>query len=131
MTRTLGASPGAARHPMHTVLVKPSDSNWTVTFGETLLAQSDMALIVEESGYKPVVYFPPNDVRVETMLESSSVTTCPFKGEANYFAAAIDGQRVDIAWQYPIVYDEVEKIAGYIAFYEDRVAIASESNDER
>ena len=42
-----------------------------------------------------------------------------------------DGEQKDIAWFYPAVYDEVEAIAGYIAFYADRVEIESEENDER
>jgi len=130
MDTTLGPSPGAARHPMHTLQVVPSDRNWTVSLGEKLLAQSDKTLVLEESGYNTVVYFPPQDVRVDSLIESSSLTTCPFKGEANYFAAEINGKCMDIAWQYGAVYNEVGPIAGYIAFYADRVQIESESIDE-
>lgn len=96
-----------------------------------MLAASDKALLVEESGYEPVTYFPPQDVTSEYMLQSESHTTCPFKGRAEYFAASVDGEQKDIAWFYPAVYDEVEAIAGYIAFYADRVEIESEENDER
>ncbi len=131
MNTTLGPSPGAARHPMHTVQVTPSDRNWTVNLDRSLLAQSNQALLVEESGYAPVVYFPPQDVRVNSMVESDSRTTCPFKGESQYLAAEIDGKRTDIAWSYPAVFNEVDAIAGYIAFYVDRVEIHSDSDDDK
>lgn len=130
MGATLGPSPGAMRHPKHMVQVTPSARRWTVRLGETVLAQSHKALVIEESGYKPVVYFPPENVSVESMLASSSVTTCPFKGEASYLAAKIDGKLTDIAWYYSSVYNEVDAIAGYIAFYADRTEMESESIDE-
>ncbi len=131
MSPTLGASRAAARHPMHTLEILPSDRIWTVMLGGSLLARSETALVLEESGYAPVVYFPPQDVRAESMLESDSRTTCPFKGEAQYLAAEIDGKRIDIAWSYRDVYNEVEAIAGYIAFYADRVELHTESVDEK
>ena len=72
-----------------------------------MLAASNKALLVEESGYEPVTYFPPHDVAIDSMLQSDSKTTCPFKGQAGYFAANIAGEQKDIAWFYPDVYDEV------------------------
>lgn len=96
-----------------------------------VLAESNKALLVEESGYEPVTYFPPQDVSSGSMLQSDSQTTCPFKGQAGYIAAMVGGERKDIAWFYPAVYNEVEAIAGYIAFYADRVEIESEEIDEK
>lgn len=80
-----------------------------------------------ESGYSPVVYFPPEDVRTEALIESNTSTHCPFKGDASYWAAEIDGEKRDIAWFYPRTFDEVSPIAGFIAFYVDRVTVAPES----
>lgn len=127
MNTTLGPSPGAARHPLHSLRIAPSDQHWVVKSGETLLAASEKALIVEESRYRPVIYFPAQDVLLDSMSASDSVTTCPFKGEARYYAADLGGKRRDIAWQYPAVYDEVAALAGYIAFYSDRVDVTAEN----
>ena len=131
MSATLGPSPGAARSPQHSVDIRASDKAWRVMLDGRMLAASDRALVVEESGYEPVTYFPPQDVSSESMLHSESQTTCPFKGQAGYFAAIVDGEQKDIAWFYPAVYNEVEAIAGYIAFYADRVEIESEEIDEK
>ena len=87
------------------------------------VADSCNTIAVEETGHDLVLYFPPKDVVTDRLLESDNRTTCPFKGEAHYFAAMVDGKKQDVAWFYPVVYDEVAAIAGYIAFYADRVSV--------
>jgi len=131
MRKSLGPSPGAARYPEHTVEILTSDKVWRIQLDARTLAKSNRVLLLKESGYEPVAYFPPRDVSVDTLLPSEAQTTCPFKGRADYFAASIDGKQTDIAWSYPAVYDEVAAIAGYIAFYADRVAVTSEEVDEK
>ena len=121
MSATLGPSPGATRYPQHNVNIRTSNRVWRVMLDGRMLAASGKVLVLEESGYEPVTYFPPQDVISEFMLPSEAHTTCPFKGQADYFAARVDDEQKDIAWFYPVVYDEVEAIAGYIAFYADRV----------
>ncbi len=131
MSTTLGPSPGAARYPEHRVNIQASDKGWRVLLDGRTLAESGRTLLLNESGYEPVTYFPPQDVSSELMLQSESQTTCPFKGRADYFAASIDGKQKDIAWVYPAVYNEVQSIAGYIAFYSDRVELESVEINEK
>jgi uncharacterized protein (DUF427 family) len=106
-----------------------SEKRWSVSFGSLQLASSSAALLMEESGFPPVVYFPPEDVATQLMLTSETRSVCPFKGEAHYHSIEIPdlegkpGEK-DIAWYYPEVYDGVAAIAGYIAFYADRVRIS-------
>ncbi len=130
MSKTLGPSPGSLKYPDHTVSISADDGLWTATVNGTRVAESRDALVVDETGYEQVIYFPGRDVRTELFDESDSRTTCPFKGEAHYFAADVGGMKEDIAWFYPAVYDEVAAIAGYVAFYTDRVTLRSgnESN---
>ena len=124
MSNTRGPSPGAARHPDHRVQISLAAKPCTAQSGARVLAESDAALIVNESGYPPVVYFPPQDVRLEHLVATESKSTCPFKGEAHYFALAELPHEQDVAWTYRLVYDEVAELAGYIAFYEDRVQVS-------
>jgi len=131
MSASLGPSPGAARYPEHRIDIESSDKVWRVLLDGRTLAESNRALLLDESGYETVAYFPRQDVSIEFMLQSDAQTTCPFKGRADYFAASIDGKQQDIAWIYPAVYDEVDLIAGYIAFYADRVAVGAEEVDEQ
>ena len=94
-----------------------------VEIGSVPVAESCDTIAVEETGHDVVLYFPPEDVVTELLLKSDSRTTCPFKGEAHYFAAVVDGKKQDVAWFYPVIYDEMAAIAGYIAFYADRVNV--------
>ena len=121
MNKTLGPSPAALRHPEHLTQLSEKKGCCVVEINGVQIAESCDTIAVEETGHDLVLYFPSEDVVTEILLDSDSRTTCPFKGEARYFAAMIDGRKQDIAWFYPQVYDEVAPIAGYIAFYADRV----------
>ncbi|NOX70356.1 MAG: DUF427 domain-containing protein [Gammaproteobacteria bacterium] len=131
MRASLGPSPGTARYPEHIVDIQTSKRVWRVLLNGRTLAKSNNVLLLNESGYEPVAYFPPQDVGIESLSPSEAQTTCPFKGRADYFAASVNGKQTDIAWVYPAVYDEVEAIAGYVAFYRDRVVVKSEEVDEK
>ncbi len=129
MSTNKGPAPGFINHPEHVVRIAPGDQRWTVRDGDVVLADSHRTRLVEETGYERVIYFPPEDVSLERLIQNDDRTTCPFKGEARYFvhAAAKNGQ--PLAWTYPSVYDEVASIQGYIAFYEDRVELREETTD--
>jgi uncharacterized protein (DUF427 family) len=128
MNKTLGPSPGALKYPHHSVAISEDDGHWTVTVNGTQVADSRSTLAVDETDYERVNYFPVSDVKTELLEESLSRSTCPFKGEAHYLAVEIDGKTQDIGWFYPSVYDEVAPIAGYVAFYADRVTVAPADN---
>lgn len=127
MTTSLGPSPGHRKHPDHTIRIQPHPARVTVRIGGETIADSANVLQLDEQGYACVLYFPPSDVHVEGLQPSSTRTRCPFKGEASYFAKERGGVLLDVAWCYSEVYDEVQPIAGYLAFYADRVDITTES----
>ena len=127
VTDSLGASAAARRNPDHTITIAPSGQPWVAMLGDLELARSDRALLLSEASYPPVVYFPPDDVHTEALEPSDTSTHCPFKGDASYWASEIDGKPIDVAWYYPRTFDEVMPIAGYIAFYSDRVVVSEAS----
>ena len=54
------------------------------------------------------------------------VTTCPYKGEANYYAIRDDDARDDNAvWTYEHPKGDVGEIAGHLAFYPNRVEVVA------
>ena len=77
----------------HTVTITPSDAHLEVTLGGELLASSDNALRLEETGLPARYYLPKADVRMDLLEATTFHTTCPFKGEASYWSATIDGTR--------------------------------------
>lgn len=89
-----------------------------------VLAESNRAILVDEQDHALAVYFPREDVAMDRLVAVEGKTThCPYKGDAGYFALA-GGDGEPIAWSYPQPYHEVAAIADYIAFHQDRVAVA-------
>ncbi len=130
MSTNKGPGPGFINHPDHLVRIASSNHRWTVRNGDAILADSRRTLVVEETGYERVIYFPPEDVSLEQLMQTEHRTTCPFKGEARYFVRAVAKNGQPLAWTYPSVYDDVAPIQSYIAFYEDRVELQEEPTDD-
>src|SRR5436189_25488 len=67
------------------------------------------------------------EVRRELMRPTEHHTRCPYKGEAAYWTIELPGDAVsnrrseNAVWAYPSPYDEVSGLAGYYAFYPNRV----------
>ena len=120
-------APGFINHPDHRIAIEPVGKRWRAHIEDDVLAESDNALVLREGRYPPVVYFPRNDVAAARLVATDSKTTCPFKGEASYFRH-VDGSN-DVAWTYTETYDEVEAIAGYVAFYTNKVDVTDEPED--
>ncbi len=78
-----------------------------------VLAESDKCEVVEGNQY-----FPADSINKQYFKESSTHTTCPWKGVASYYTIEVDGQEnKDAAWYYPTTKDKAKNIEGYIAFW--------------
>ncbi|NEO65222.1 MAG: DUF427 domain-containing protein [Moorea sp. SIO4G2] len=77
-----------------------------------LLAESDECVVVEGNQY-----FPPDSINKEYFKESTTHTTCYWKGEASYYTIVVDGkENKDAAWYYPSTKEKAKPIEGYVAF---------------
>ena len=66
-------------------------------------------------------YIPKLDVRMDLLIPTETVTGCAYKGFAQYWSIDAGGQIVkDLAWSYKTPLPENVKIAGLIAFYNER-----------
>ncbi|BCB59386.1 hypothetical protein HaloA020_00870 [Halomonas sp. A020] len=96
------------------ITLHPSQQRMQVRVGGVLLAVSSNTLELRENGYPPRHYFPRKDVRMDLLTTSETSTHCPFKGHTVYFSL---GELRDIAWSYEEPIEEMEAIAGRVAFY--------------
>lgn len=63
-------------------------------------------------------YFPPESVRREYFVESSTKTVCPWKGLARYYTVMVDGEaNPDAAWTYPKPTPLARRIRNHVAFW--------------
>jgi uncharacterized protein (DUF427 family) len=92
-----------------------------VRHGGEVLAETAESLLVDEQDHGLVFYFPRSDVRLDLLKPTDDESRCPYKGDASYWRFA-EGTE-PIAWSYEQPYPQVEQIAGYIAFYQDRVQV--------
>ncbi len=82
-------------------------------WNEYIIAQSDQTISVEGNQY-----FPPESVKIDYLTNSSTHTTCPWKGLASYKNILVNGKiNKDAAWYYPEPKAEASNIKGYYAFW--------------
>jgi len=82
-------------------------------FNGVVLAESEKTQVVDGNHY-----FPPETVNSEYFQETSTHTTCPWKGLASYYTINVNGESLkDAAWTYPAAKDAAKAIENYVAFY--------------
>lgn len=111
-----------ARDPYRRVDVLHSARHVQVKLNGELVADSTRPLLLFETGLPTRYYLPPQDVRLDLLRKSPTVTQCPYKGVATTWSADVDGKTYeDIAWSYPFPIPELPKIEGLICFYNENV----------
>ena len=104
----------------HRVETRPSTNTVRVEHDGEVLAESDRALELHETGLPVRYYLPREDVRMDLLIPSPTRSHCPYKGDASYFSAA--GAR-DAFWSYEEPLAGREDIAGLIAPWPGRVEV--------
>ncbi|MGW0955678.1 DUF427 domain-containing protein [Streptomyces sp. NPDC002545] len=102
----------------HTITIGKSDEHVRVVRGGQVLAESDRALVLRETGCPPRYYLPPEDVRLDLLTASDTHTYCPFKGTASYWSLP---DAADLVWAYPAPKQDVAEIKDHLCFYEVEV----------
>lgn len=83
------------------------------TWNNVDLAESEQTVVVEGNHY-----FPPEAINKEYFQESSTHSTCPWKGEASYYNLVVNGQvNKDAAWYYPEPKAAAAEIKNHVAFW--------------
>lgn len=113
--------------PDHPITVTPTGSRVVARVGGTVVADTAGALTLQESTYPAALYVPMADVDPDLLRPSETRTWCPYKGEASYWSVVVDGTELtDVVWGYDDPASGVPEIAGFVAFYPDRVDVGVE-----
>ena len=106
------------------IMIRKAPGTWVVRAGGAVIGETKNALELTEGDYPPVIYFPRGDVAMAFLDQSDTTSSCPYKGEAIYYAiVANSGPIADAAWSYENPKPAVAQIAGYLAFYTNKVAV--------
>jgi uncharacterized protein (DUF427 family) len=83
------------------------------TWNEAVLAESDDTVVVEGNHY-----FPRSAVAEEYLKDSTTRSTCPWKGQAAYLTLEVAGHvNPDAAWYYPDPSPAAAEIKDRVAFW--------------
>ncbi|MFJ3495499.1 DUF427 domain-containing protein [Streptomyces sp. NPDC086091] len=103
----------------HTITIEETDAHVRVVHGDQVLAETDRALLLRETGCPPRYYLPPEDVRLDLLTASDTSTHCPFKGDATYWSLP---DAPDLVWAYPDPKPDVRQIKDHLCFYAPQVS---------
>jgi uncharacterized protein (DUF427 family) len=111
--------------PDHPITISPALKRVRVRFGDDVIADASDALDLKEWTYPIARYVPRSAVQMDRLVKTDHTTHCPYKGDASYFSiVAKDGTRLENAvWSYETPFPAMAEIAGYLAFYPNKVEI--------
>jgi uncharacterized protein (DUF427 family) len=112
------------RDPYHRVDVLPTARHIRISLEGEMLAESDEAMALFESNLPIRWYLPRRDVKAG-LEPTDTVTRCPYKGIASYHAVRRENGEVvkDLIWCYEDPLRAVDRIAGRLCFFNERVDV--------
>jgi uncharacterized protein (DUF427 family) len=111
-----------ARDPYKRVDILPSSRHVRVVLSGVTIADTHHAQLLLETGLPTRYYIPQQDMRMEFLEPTETITYCPYKGKASYWSTSI-GEQVfkDIVWSYQEPLPECTPIAHFLCVYNERV----------
>lgn len=115
---------GHPRDPYSRIDVHKSARHVRVSRDGVVLAETRRSRILFETALPPRYYIPPEDVRTELLIPSTTRTRCAYKGSAAYWSVRI-GERVvdDLVWSYPQPQHDAEPVCDLLCFFDERVDV--------
>jgi len=108
-------------HPEHEVITERIHQQVEVWLEGELIAKTDNAIKVKETGYDDVIYIPKNDLTNIDLLKSGDYD-CPFKGHAELYTVKHGARDLEnAAWSYEDPFDQVQELKGRVAFYPEKI----------
>lgn len=113
---------GHLRDPYHRVDVRGSSRHVKVLAGDEVVAETNTAKLLSETGVPNRWYIPPEDVRSEPLAPSETTTHCAYKGQASYHSLRVGETEIpDAAWFYLEPFENALKAKGHLCFLGDGI----------
>jgi uncharacterized protein (DUF427 family) len=112
------------RDPYTRVDILASSRHVRVEVDGATIAESTSPRLLFETGLPVRYYLPKTHVRMDLLAPTDTASHCPYKGQAEWWSVrAGDIVHDDLAWSYRTPLPESQKIAGLIAFHNEKVDI--------
>ena len=112
-----------ARDPFHRIDVLLSSRRVEVRIGGSVVADTRRSRMLFETSLPVRYYLPREDVHLDLLTPSGTVTACAYKGQTSQYWTFREDVR-DVAWSYASPSPEVSAIAGMVCFFNERVEIS-------
>ena len=113
-----------ARDPYTRIDILQSSRMVRVEVDGIVVAESDRARFLFETNLPVRYYLPKPDVRFEYLTATDTATHCPYKGTARYWSIDTAGEaHHDVVWGYDSPLPESQLVAGFVAFYNEKLDI--------
>jgi uncharacterized protein (DUF427 family) len=113
-----------ARDPFKTVDTRRSSRRVVVEIAGITVADSTRSTMLFETFLPTRYYLPREDVRMELLHPTETITACAYKGLASYWTATIDAAVVDdVAWSFAQPHNYATAVKDMLAFFNERVDI--------
>ena len=111
-----------ARDPYKRIDMLQSSRDVQVIVAGEKVAATQRPVLLFETGHPVRYYIPREDVRMDLLEASATVTRCPYKGIASYWSVRVgDKLMKDLVWGYLNPIPESPKIKGLLCFFNERV----------
>jgi uncharacterized protein (DUF427 family) len=112
------------RSPYTRIDILASSRHVRVEVAGTTIAESTSPRLLFETGLPVRYYLPKPHVRMDLLVRTDTASHCPYKGQAEWWSvSAEDGLHEDVAWSYRAPLPESQKVAGLVAFYNEKIDI--------
>lgn len=112
------------RDPYHRVDMVQSSREVQVAIDGVTIAESSSPVLLFETGLPARYYLSQDDIRMEFLESTKTVTSCPYKGDASYWSVKVNGNTyTDLVWGYMEPLPEAYKINKLLCFYNEKVDI--------
>ena len=102
----------------------PAAGTVTIRANGAVIGETTRALELREGQSSPVIYVPRADMAMALLDKTARQTTCPHKGTASYYSIVTPGTTLEnVVWSYETPIAAAAPIAGYLAFYTDKVTV--------
>ncbi|KAM0255506.1 hypothetical protein ACHAQJ_005651 [Trichoderma viride] len=112
------------KDPFKRIDILPSTRPIEVRIGGKTVATTTFAMHLHETSLPVRYYIPLTSIDPSILRRSATITSCPYKGDAEYYNVVVDGKEYkDIVWYYNHPIHESLAIAGLVSFYNEKVEI--------
>ena len=113
-----------ARDPFKTVDTRRSSRRVVVEIAGVTVADSTRSTMLFETYLPTRYYLPREDVRMDLLRPTETITACAYKGLASYWSATIASTVVDdVVWSFAQPHNYATAVKDMLAFFNERVDI--------